>query len=30
MKANAMLVVVMVVLRVDKESFCYKIKDITE
>ena len=30
MKANAMLMVVMAVLKVDKKSFCCKIKDITD
>ena len=30
MKTNAMLMVVMAVLNVDKKSFCCKIKDITE
>ena len=30
MKANAMLMVVMAALRVGKQSFCCKIKDITD
>ena len=30
MKANAMLMVVMAVLKVAKKSFCCKIKDITD
>ena len=30
MKANAMLMVLMAVFKVDKKSFCCKIKDITD